>query len=265
MALAISFPLLLLVLVLPKSIDGAGESIFIDENLECLTEEVEFSNAVNAFRKKKGLWPVPISATLPAVARAHAMTMEEADNPYKINPFACNGHSWGAGKGSDTTPTMYGTWDACCSDDGHTNLDCMHHKPKIISGGMYTAAGYEISGNYGGGYTNIIDAWDRSDGYRPWLLSSGNPNRNMGCAKVNGWSACWFGSKIDNRGICKGAGKERGGGTGVECWETCKKSGPCAFCGPAKKMGKCCRMNFDRTTKRNARGKYRRQCKTVRR
>ncbi len=112
----------------PSSGSGNG---YIGRNLAWEARKRSFMTSIMAYRKSKGLPPIPLSAKLSQVAQTHARDLTEN---YKVDASnECNPHSW-SGKG---------TWTACCYTNDHKQAACMWRKPQEIAD--YPGYGYEIA------------------------------------------------------------------------------------------------------------------------
>lgn len=150
------------------------------------------AESVNAYRERKGLPPIPVSAQLTRVAAAHVADLEAH---YRRNT-ACNMHSWSAD----------GAWTPCCYTADHARKECMWHKPREITGGAYTATGYEIVAYYSDPITpeRALQIWQQSDGHHIMILNRGqwsdNAWRAMGAAMGEHYAVVWFGEEPDTSG-----------------------------------------------------------------
>ncbi len=109
---------------------SAQDAIFSDEDIKkvCISKkEWELHQALNKYRKDKGLPPIRLSKSLTLVAQQHVQNL--LANPPKE---PCNNHSWHSGMG----------WSPCCYTADHAQAGCMWKKPLEIAG--YPGDGFEI-------------------------------------------------------------------------------------------------------------------------
>lgn len=165
----------------------------------CLSaEEKKLFDDINAYRKKNGLSPVILSASLTKVAQTHAY-----DLSYN-RPFSkkCNMHSW-----SDK-----GKWTSCCYTDDHKQSQCMWDKPKELT--KYSGYGFEISHGFAqfptfSGDTvtaaTALEGWKNSSGHNNVILNKDIWNKmkwNAIGIGINRDFACvWFGTEADSESI----------------------------------------------------------------
>ncbi len=162
---------------------------------QCLTaDEVELGALINQYREDNALLPVPVSISLTTVAQWHVWDLVN-NNPVGGD---CNLHSW-----SD-----YGTlWNALCYTSDHAQASGMWSKPSEITGGLYSANGYEIAASSGGIITPLgaLNAWKNSPGHNDVILNQGiwasrNPWPAMGIGMLDGYAVVWFGDSADPAG-----------------------------------------------------------------
>ena len=148
--------------------------------------------SVNAYRQNRGLAPVPVSRRLTQVAAAHVADLEAN---YRRGS-SCNMHSWSAN----------GSWAPCCYTADHARKECMWNKPREITGGAYSATGYEIVAYYSDPITpeRALQIWQQSDGHHIMILNRGqwydNTWRAMGAAIGTHYAVVWFGEQADRAG-----------------------------------------------------------------
>lgn len=148
--------------------------------------------SVNAYRQNRGLAPVPVSRRLTQVAAAHVADLEAN---YRRGT-SCNMHSWSAN----------GSWGPCCYTADHARKECMWNKPREITGGAYSATGYEIVAYYSDPITpeRALQIWQQSDGHHIMILNRGqwydNTWRAMGAAIGTHYAVVWFGEQADRAG-----------------------------------------------------------------
>jgi hypothetical protein len=156
----------------------------------CLTqEEKKLYDMINEYRKEKKLPPIPFSAKLSLVAKAHAVDLSTNYAFSQDNP--CNPHSW-----SDR-----GEWSACCYTNDHSQAECMWNKPREIAG--YDSEGYEIAyiDSEGARADRGLEGWKKSPGHNPLLINSGQWKqatwRAMGIGIHGEFAVVWFGQLED--------------------------------------------------------------------
>lgn len=148
--------------------------------------------AVNAYRSRRGLPAIPLSAHLTRVAEAHVADLE-AHYP-RGNAGNCNMHSW----------SENGNWSPCCYTPDHARKECMWEKPREITGGAYDATGYEIVAYYSDAITpeRALQIWQQSDGHHIMIINRGqwydNTWRAMGAAMGEHYAVVWFGEEPDS-------------------------------------------------------------------
>lgn len=157
----------------------------------CLNaEEKRLYEMIMQYRKEKKLPPIPISAKLTMVAKAHAVDLMEH---YDFDPAnECNPHSW----------SEHGSWTSCCYTSDHKAAECMWAKPKEIAD--YPGSGYEIAYYSSGDATASegIDGWKKSPGHNPLLINSGIWEKikwqGIGIAIYKNYGLVWFGDQPDS-------------------------------------------------------------------
>ncbi len=148
--------------------------------------------ALNAYRQRRGLAPIPVSARLTQVAAAHVADLEA--HYQRGNSGNCNMHSWSAN----------GNWTPCCYTPDHARKQCMWDKPREITGGAYSATGYEIVAYYSDPITpeRALQIWQQSDGHHIMVVNQGqwydNTWRAMGAAMGMHYAVVWFGEEPDH-------------------------------------------------------------------
>lgn len=147
------------------------------------------AESVNRYRERRGLPRIPVSALLNAVAAAHVADLEANYRRSSV----CNMHSWSSA----------GDWSACCYTADHAKKECMWRKPREITGGRYTANGYEIVAYYSDPISaeRALQIWQLSDGHHIMILNQGqwwdNTWRAMGAAMGTHYAVVWFGEEQD--------------------------------------------------------------------
>lgn len=159
----------------------------------CLNSEEEaLSNLINAYRSEKGLPPIPLSQSLTHVAQAHVRDLYE-NRPDTGN---CNLHSW----------SNKGSWTPVCYTADHRNARGMWEKPKEITGGIYTAYGFEIAYWHSAQATAAaaFDLWKQSGSHNPIIVEEniwkGMNWRAMGIGIYQNYAVVWFGQADDPLG-----------------------------------------------------------------
>lgn len=158
----------------------------------CLSpEEKKLYELILAYRKSKGLAPIPLSSKLTQVAQTHAHDL--ADN-YNFDPDKnkCNPHSW----------STKGIWSACCYTNDHKQAACMWAKPKEITG--YASPGYEIAyySSIGATAKEGLEGWKVSPGHNPLIINSEIWSKvkwkGMGVGIYKEYGIVWFGEAEDD-------------------------------------------------------------------
>jgi uncharacterized protein YkwD len=157
----------------------------------CLNaEEKKLYDLIMAYRKYKGLLPIPISAKLTQVAQVH--TKDLMNNYDFAVDNKCNPHSW----------SKKGAWSACCYTPDHKQAKCMWDKPNEISG--YKSPGYEIAYYSSGGATaeEGLAGWQKSPAHNPLLINEGMWSKvqwkAIGIAVYEQYGIVWFGEMADD-------------------------------------------------------------------
>ncbi len=175
-------------------LSGAGLAGAADPG-DCLTsEEVVLLQAINDYRVDEGHGAVPWSKSLTEVAQWHVWDLE---TNHPDAPAGCNLHSW-----SDQ-----GSWTEVCYTADHAQASLMWSKPNEITGGVYSAAGYEIAYYASAGATagGALAAWKASPGHNDVILNQGvwvsrDPWPAMGAGIFGDYAVVWFGDMTDPRG-----------------------------------------------------------------
>jgi hypothetical protein len=160
------------------------------DDVVCLSrEELKLYQMIMDYRKTHKLPPIPISAKLTRVAKAH--TLDLITN-YSFDPAnTCNPHSW-----SDK-----GSWTACCYTADHKVATCMWQKPMEIA--QYESAGYEIAYYSSAGATaqEGLQGWKISPGHNPLIINSGMWSKvkwqAIGMSIQGEYGIVWFGEAED--------------------------------------------------------------------
>jgi len=96
----------------------------------CLSsEEIKLYNAINDYRKSKGLSEIALSTSLSYVAQTHS---KDLNDNYKRSK-KCNMHTW----------SKEGKWNSCCYTTDHKQAECMWDKPRELTD--YSGDGFEIA------------------------------------------------------------------------------------------------------------------------
>lgn len=162
----------------------------LPDDTVCLSrEELKLYHLIMDYRKTHKLPPIPFSAKLSRVAKAHTMDL---NTNYSFDPEnACNPHSW-----SDK-----GSWSACCYTADHKAATCMWDKPKEIA--QYASAGYEIAyySSAGASAQEGLQGWKVSPGHNPLIINSGMWSKvkweAMGISIQGNYGIVWFGEEKD--------------------------------------------------------------------
>jgi uncharacterized protein YkwD len=155
---------------------------------ELSNEESELYDLVMAYRRSKGLTPIPLSRSLTFVAQAHVKDLE--DN-YQRNG-KCNYHSW-----SDR-----GTWKAVCYTDNHAQAKLMWSKPQELT--TYKGYGFEIafaeSEAYLANAWNSLNSWKSSRAHNAVILNREKWKKKwnaIGIGIFGSYAVIWFGNEPD--------------------------------------------------------------------
>ena len=161
----------------------------------CLTpEEKKLYELIMQYRKTRKLPPIPVSAKLTQVAKAHVQDLNEN---YK-DDNKCNMHSW----------SKKGDWSPCCYTRDHAEAACMWNKPKEIAG--YEGNGFEIAhwSSAGVNAKTSLSGWQGSAGHNAVIINSGIWKdmkwKAIGIGLDGEYSVVWFGAEEDNQlaGTC---------------------------------------------------------------
>lgn len=141
-------------------------------------------DAVNNYRKSKGLKDIPYSPALTKVAQTHVKDL--ADN--HPDQGECNMHSW----------SENGTWTACCYTPDHHRAQCMWDKPRELT--KYRGNGYEVAASGVIDIEGAMGLWKDSPSHNDVILNLDIwdvPWLAMGAAIYNGYAVVWFGNQRD--------------------------------------------------------------------
>jgi len=137
---------------------------FAEEPGVCInTDEAELLQLVDDYRVENELPTVAWSQSLMTVGQWHAV--DAATNGDTIFENPCNLHSW-----SDDHPEL---WTGMCYTPDHAQREWMWSKPEEISGGVYTAAGFENAAWGQSSVAAALDAWKNSPGHNDVILNNG--------------------------------------------------------------------------------------------
>jgi hypothetical protein len=187
-------PVVLLAIALGvSSLSMAGETL--DPGFCIAAPETELADLINQYRIANNLPAVPVSTVLTTVGQWHAR--DATLNGDTIFAGACNLHSW-----STMRPDL---WTAGCYLPDHSNASLMWDKPGEISGGSYTATGFEIAYAGEADMQVALSAWQVSPAHNDVLLNQGTwssfPWQAMGVGvEIEGESAyayVWFATQAD--------------------------------------------------------------------
>lgn len=151
--------------------------------------QLRFADTVNAYRAARRLPRIEVAPSLMAVARAHLDDLERRHR----RGGQCNMHSW----------STAGAWSACCYTPDHAAAECMWNKPREITRGAYTAAGYEIVAHYTDPITpaRALQIWQESPAHHAMLMNTGrwadNTWRALGAAIGEHYAVVWFAEERD--------------------------------------------------------------------
>ena len=157
----------------------------------CMTpEEVRLVDAINNYRRSKGLPAIRPGVSLTRVAQVHAADLTQ-NQPAR---GACNMHSW----------SSKGSWTPCCYTSDHRQAACMWKKPAELS--TYKSNGFEISAGSSGGRIDAATAlrvWQGSSGHNAVIINAGmwpQPWGTFGVGIYGGYAVAWFGQQADTAG-----------------------------------------------------------------
>ncbi len=161
---------------------------------DCLsTDEATLAQLMNDYRQAECLAPIPVTASLTAVAQWHVWDLD-VNHPYGGE---CNLHSWSDGS----------LWTPVCYTADHANASGMWDKPREITANAYTGNGFEIAYWTSGTATpeGALSGWQGSSGHNDVILNAGiwesyNPWPAMGVGMRAGYAVIWFGGTADPQG-----------------------------------------------------------------
>jgi hypothetical protein len=191
---------------------GTGTPLGNDMFSSCLSgDEAELAALINSRRSAQGLPDVPVTASLHAVAKWHAIDLvlnkphqgktDERGKPCTLRSWSDQGAGRGGGDG----------WLAVCYTADHRYKEGMWNKPREIAG--YPAEGYENV--YSGGDTIvpevIVGKWVKEEASRELIHEEGvwknSGWKAMGVGMYGSYAAVWFGRQEDVRGVVGSCGK----------------------------------------------------------
>lgn len=165
--------------------------------LACMTaEEKKLVEAINRYRRSKGLPAITATVSLTTVARTHAADLATK----RPANGRCNMHSWSSG----------GKWTGCCYTSDHKQAACMWKKPRELT--AYQGDGFEVSAGSSGSAISAETAlglWQKSSGHNQVIINAGMWNRPwkaFGVGIYGGYAVAWFGNATDPAGaamLCK--------------------------------------------------------------
>ena len=183
-------------MALLAALAGAGAAGAFDPGVCLSSDEAALLEMVNQYRMDEGHAAVPWSRSLSKVAQWHVWDLT-MNSPH--SPAQCNLHSW--------SDQGMGLWTQVCYTSDHAQAQKMWDKPSEITGGTYSANGYEIAVTGFGSLTpsEALAAWQGSPGHNEVILNLGDwasrdPWPAMGVGMMGGFAVVWFGDMTDPRG-----------------------------------------------------------------
>lgn len=158
--------------------------------------EDRIAGLLNAYRRSLGLPPVPRSASLDRVARAHVadLVAHRPDRERSPAGRSCNLHSWSA----------HGPWTPVCYTGDHAGAAMMWSKPREITDGAYPGYGFEIAMMSGGEPilpAEIVAGWRASAAHDAVIAERGVWRgmawKAMGVGIAGDYAVVWFGVEPD--------------------------------------------------------------------
>ena len=146
-------------------------------------------NDLIAYRKERGLPPIPYSPCLAFVAQTHVEDLRRGGRA--AIPAGCNMHSWSGAPGTGARVDYY---------DDHRNAKGMWGKPAELT--AYRGEGFEIAHWCSGGRgTGAVPGWHGSSGHRAVMVNEGiwaaSQWRALGVGEAGGYAVAWFGKQAD--------------------------------------------------------------------
>jgi hypothetical protein len=136
---------------------------------------------------------VPISKSLTHVGQTHVRDLHHYQ-PH-TQP-GCNLHSWSA----------QGHWNPVCYTADHANASGMWDKPREVTGGVYSANGYENAYSTNGAVNPDApyELWTSHPAHEDVILErgvwAGRDWPAMGVGIYEGYAVLWFGDGADPQG-----------------------------------------------------------------
>lgn len=157
-------------------------------NISFSAEEKQLFEIITQYRRSLGLPDIPLSPSLTKVAQLHAQDLDTY--PPKA---PCNMHSWSSN----------GHWTPCCYLSDHSNMDCMHAKPRELTD--YPGNGFENSFWHSNAATAeaAFNGWKNSPGHHAVMINDGQwkqPWNAIGVGIYGKYAVIWFGREIDPAG-----------------------------------------------------------------
>jgi hypothetical protein len=160
----------------------------------CLSaDEARLAQLINDYRAANGLDAVPISKSLTHVGQTHVRDLHHYQ-PH-TQP-GCNLHSWSA----------QGHWKPVCYTIDHANASGMWDKPREVTGGIYSANGYENAYSTTGAVNPDApyELWTSHPAHEDVILErgvwAGRAWPAMGVGIYEGYAVLWFGDGTDPQG-----------------------------------------------------------------
>ena len=186
--------LIFVVLIFLLAIIGAGAAFSQSDPGECLTsDEALLAQLVNEYRQANNLEPIPVTASLTAVAQWHVWDLD-VNHPHGGD---CNMHSWSDGA----------LWTPVCYTPDHAQASGMWDKPREITGNTYSGNGFEIAywSSWPATPADALSGWQDSPGHNDVILNAGiwqnlDPWPAMGVGMRDGFAVIWFGDLPDPQG-----------------------------------------------------------------
>ena len=176
------------------SSNESAEDINVNKFEVCLSsEEMKLYEAINAYRKTKGLSEIALSTSLSLVAQTHSKDLNDNYQSSK----RCNLHSW----------SRKGEWSACCYTSDHKQAECMWDKPRELTD--YKGDGYEIAfAKYKSDGSDpeltaeeALEGWKTSSGHNAVMVNKSSFKKlkwnAIGVGIYRGYATVWFGTEKD--------------------------------------------------------------------
>jgi len=153
-----------------------------DDEICISSDEKALMIAINNYRKRKGLKPIPFSNAMTIVAQKHVKELND-----ELKNLT---HSWVDCKYKNSNPKSY---------------RCMWDKPKELTN--YPSNGYECAfGKWGGTFTpqEVLNNWKKSPGHNNIIINkkiwSKTDWNAMGVAIYGNYAVLWLGEDVDELG-----------------------------------------------------------------